>query len=153
MADGHRDLLEFIGAQSVFIVALLHLVLGVRGWLRWIVGGGVLIPRDVRWPIFVISALVLFVGMYVASHRADGRRFYVGGIVVMAGYAGGYFLWHLTGHRPLLLFGRGAGTEHISVAWFLDHLFAGAVEFAAIFFELVAIVILGNLVLSQREQE
>jgi hypothetical protein len=144
---GRTGLLEFIAAQSVFIAALVHLTLGVRGWLRWI-QGGFFIPNDFRWPAFVVSALVIFVGLYVASHRENRRPFYVGGIVVMAGYAVGYFVWHLTGHRPLLVLGQGAGTEAVSVQWFLDHLFAGPVEFASLFFEIVAVVALAILLLT-----
>ena len=66
MDDGTRGLLTFVAAQSVFVAALIHLVLGVTNWLRWI-QGGFLLPRDFRWPVFVVSALLLFVGMYVAT--------------------------------------------------------------------------------------
>jgi hypothetical protein len=148
MDDGTRGLLWFVAAQSVFIAALIHLVLGVTNWLRWI-QGGFLFPRDVRWPVFVVSAVVILVGLYVASFRDDRRPFYVGGILAMAGYAGGYFVWHLTGHRPLLVLGNAAGTETVSVQWFLDHLFGGLVEFTSIFFEVVAIVALAVLLVTE----
>lgn len=141
MEDERRGLLEFVAAQSVFVAALIHLVLGVVNWLRW-AQAGFLVPQDARWPVFVVSALAVFAGLFVASRRENRRPFYLGGILVMAGYAVGYFVWHLAGHRPLLLFGRGPGTENVSVAWLLDHLFAGPVEFTSIFFEVVAVVVL-----------
>jgi len=150
MDDGTRGLLTFVAAQSVFVAALIHLVLGVTNWLRWI-QGGFLLPRDFRWPVFVVSALLLFVGMYVATHRERRRPFYVGGILVLGGYVVGYFVWHLTGHRPLLLLGNPAGTETLSVQWFLDHLFGSLVGFAAIFFEVVAVVALAILFVTEEE--
>ncbi len=150
MEDGTRGLLAFVAGQSVFIAALIHLVLGVMNWLRWI-QGGFLLPRDFRWPVFVVSALVIFAGLYVASYREHRRPFYVGGILVMGGYVLGYFVWHVTGHRPLLLLGNPAGAETLSVQWFLDHLFAGLVEFASIFFEVVAIVALAVLLVTDED--
>lgn len=143
--DGPLEpVLEFIAAQLVFVAALIHLTLGVVNWMRW-VRGGFLVPQDVRWPAFVISGVAIFVGLYYASHRTERRPFYVAGIVAMAGYVLGYFGWHLTGHRPLFFVGEGAGTESVSVAWVLDHLFAGPVEFASIFVEVSAVVALAAL--------
>ncbi|MFB6297006.1 MAG: hypothetical protein ABEH56_00635 [Salinirussus sp.] len=146
MNDDSRRILGFLAAQFVFLAALIHLTLGVMGWIEWL-RAGFLLPRDLRWPVFVGSALAILGGTYHATRAeaATRRRLCAAGIVVMAGYAVGYFLWHLTGHRPLLVLGSGAGTEAVSVAWFLDHLFAGPAEFAALLFETLATVALAAL--------
>jgi len=136
-------MLRLIAAQLVFVVALIHLGLGTVEWIRWL-SAGFLVPRDLRWPVFVLSGLAIVGGLYYASlvETRTRRRLYVAGILVMAGYAVGYFLWHLTGHRPLLVLGQSVGTESVSVEWFLAHLFAGPVEFASILFETLAVVAL-----------
>jgi hypothetical protein len=47
---------------------------------------------------------------------------------------------------------RGAGTERVSVQWFLDHLLgAGAVEFGAIVVEVAAVIVLAVLLYVTRE--
>jgi hypothetical protein len=143
MNEDRRRILRLLAAQSAFVVALIHVGVGAVEWSRWL-GAGFLVPRDLRWPVFVVSGLAVVGGIYLGS-RADARtrrRLYAAGIVVMAGYVVGYFLWHLTGHRPLLVLGAGAGTESVSVSWFLAHLFAGPTEFASILFETLSVVLL-----------
>lgn len=137
MREGTRSALRLAATQLAFIVGLLHLGLGVVNWLRWL-GAGFLLPRDLRWPVFVVTGLAVLVGIYLTRRTADPRPYYATGIVVMLGYAVGYFGWHLSGHRPLLLLGPGAPTETVSVQWFLDHLFAGAVETVSVFAEVLA---------------
>lgn len=143
--DGRaRTALEFVASQLVFAAGLIHVVLGARNWLRWL-GAGFLLPRDVRWPLFVLSGLAVLAGLYAASRTADRRPYYVAGIVVMLGYVVAYFGWHLGGHRPLLLLGPAAGTEAITVHWFLDHLFAGPLETVSVVAELLAAAALAAL--------
>lgn len=138
MKDDTRRLIGFFTAQFVFVAALIHLSLGVLNWLRWLMGG-FLIPGDARWPVFVVSGLAIVVGIYL-GYRAENRRpFYLAGIVVMLGYVLGYFGWHYGGHRLLLVAGaRGGPVEAITVEWFLDHLFAGPIEFLSILIETLA---------------
>lgn len=149
MDEAGQRALRFVAAQLVFVVALLHLGLGAFQWFRWL-QAGFLLPRDVRWPVFVLSGLAVLVGLYPARRTTDRRPYYAAGTVVMLGYAVGYFAWHLSGHRPLLLFGPRAGTESVSVQWFLDHLFAGPVETLAILAEVLAAGTLLVLLLTDR---
>lgn len=135
-----RRLVEFFTVQFVFAAALIHLTLGLLNWVRWF-QAGFLVPRDARWPAFVVSALVVLVGTVYGTRAANRRPFYLAGIALMVGYVLAYFGWHLGGHRLLLLAGPGpGGPESISVGWFLDHLFAGPVEFASILVETLAAV-------------
>lgn len=154
MNEDRRRILRLLAAQFVFVVALVHIGLGVVEWARWL-QAGFLVPRDLRWPVFVVSGLAIVGGTYYASRADTGtrRRLYAAGILVMAGYAVGYFVWHLTGHRPLLVLGTAAGTESVSVEWFLAHLFAGPVEFASILFETLAVVTLAVLLVAGRTED
>lgn len=147
MDDRTRTALQFVASQLVFVVGLLHLGLGLVNWLRWL-QAGFLFPRDLRWPVFVVSGIAVLVGIYLAREADDRTPYYAGGIAVMLGYAVGYFAWHLSGHRPLLLLGRGTATESVSVQWFLDHLFAGPVETVSVFAEVTAALVLLVLLLS-----
>lgn len=149
MDDRTRSALRFVASQLVFVVALLHLGVGGVNWLRWALAG-FLLPRDLRWPVFVVSGLAVLVGLLLAREADDRTPYYAGGIVVMLGYAVGYFAWHLSGHRPLLLLGRGTATESVSLSWFLDHLFAGAVETVSVFAEVAAALVLVVLLLTDR---
>ena len=137
MDDRADGALRFAASQLAFVVGLLHLGLGLVNWARW-VGAGFLVPRDLRWPVFVVSGGAVLAGVYLARGARDRRPYYAAGVVVMAGYFVGYFAWHLTGHRPLLLLGPAAATETVSLQWFLAHLFAGPIETLALFAEAFA---------------
>ncbi|MFB6309791.1 MAG: hypothetical protein ABEH64_01280 [Salinirussus sp.] len=64
----------------------------------------------------------------------------------MLTYILGYFLWHLTGHRPLLLF--GPSTSHpLTLSFVIDHYFAGLFETLSLTVEFVAALLLGFLYL------
>jgi multisubunit Na+/H+ antiporter MnhC subunit len=148
-----RRLVGFVAAQAVFVVGLVHLTLGLVNWLEWL-QGGFLLPRDARWPVFVLSGGALIGGVYAATRTELPRRpLYAGGVVVLLGYAVGYFVWHITGHRPLLVLGGGADTEQFSLAWFLDHLFAGPLVFTAIVLEVAAAALLLLLLATETEAE
>jgi len=147
MENDTRRVLAFLTAQLVVLVALVHLSLGAINWIRWLEGGFV-IPRDARWPAFVVSGFVILTGAYLATETDRPKPYYLAGIAVMVGYIVGYFGWHLGGHRIFLVVGEGVGTETISVAWFLDHLFAGPAEFVAILLEVLAIAGLAALYLT-----
>ena len=146
MDESAARALRFAAAQLVFVAGLLHLGLGVVNWVRWL-SVGFLVPRDLRWPLFVLSGLVVLGGLVAAGRAADRRPYYAAGVVAMLGYAVGYFGWHLSGHRPLLLLGPASARETVSVAWFVDHLFAGPVETVTLFAEFLAIAALLALLL------
>ncbi|MHB9288472.1 hypothetical protein ACKVMT_15685 [Halobacteriales archaeon Cl-PHB] len=141
MDDHARRTLEFVGSQLVFVAALVHLGLGLFNWWRWAQVGFAL-PRDGRWPLFVVSGLAILAGIYLAYRAENPRPYYLAGAVAMLGYVAGYFTWHLLGHRVWVLFGPGAGTETLSVQWLLDHATAGAVETVSLLVEVLAAAIL-----------
>ncbi len=132
---------RFVAAQLAVVVAVLHLSLGILNWIRW-ASAGFLVPRDLRWPLFVLSGLAIVIGLLLASAGRYRRPLYAGGIVLMAGYILGYFGWHLSGHRPLLLFGAGSQHRGPLLPFLLDHLFAGPVEFLALASEFALLVLL-----------
>lgn len=139
---------HLIAAHLAVVVAVIHVTLGLYNWIRW-ASAGFLIPRDLRWPLFVFSGVVLLVGLLLAAQGRYRRPLYLGGIVLMGVYVLGYFGWHAGGHRPLLIFGEGTGHRGPLVPFVLDHLFAGPVEFLAIVSEVVLAVLLVYLLLSE----
>ena len=152
MNERLRGTVWFVALQLVFMAALAHLALGLWNWARW-VDAGFLLPRDFRWPVFVASALAIYYGIHRALYADDRRPYYLAGIVVMLGYAVGYFLWHLIGHPAGLDPSTWFANETISLQWFLDHLFAGAVEFFAIAVEVSAAVLLAVLYITAPDGE
>ena len=140
MEEDTERVVGFVTAQLVFLAALIHLSLGLFNWIRWF-EAGFLVPQDARWPVFVLSGFALLVGAFYAARADDRRPFYAAGVVVMLGYVLAYFGWHIGGHRLLLVVGPSPGTtEVLSVQWFLDHLFAGPVEFVSILVETLGAV-------------
>lgn len=140
MDEGTRRLVAFVASQLVFVAALIHVAVGAVNWIRWL-SAGFLVPQDARWPVFVLSGLAILAGIYAASRAGNRRPYYLAGIVAMLGYVVAYFGWHLGGHRLLLVAGPAAGNaESITLQWFLDHLFAGAVEFVSILVETLAAI-------------
>lgn len=136
---------HLVAAHLAVIVAVIHLSLGLLNWFRWI-NAGFLVPRDIRWPLFVFSGIALFVGLLLAAQGRYRRPLYLGGIALMVGYVVGYFGWHLGGHRSLLFLGEGAGHHREPLASvLLDHLFAGVPEFLAIASEVTLAVLLAYL--------
>ena len=134
---------HLVAANLAVVVAVIHLGLGILNWIKW-ASVGFLVPRDVRWPLFVVSGLVLVAGTWLAIRRRDRRQFYAMGMFLSLGYVVGYFGWHLSGHRPFLLV--GPGTHHdLDFAFLVAHLFAGPVEFLAIVAELALAVLLAYL--------
>jgi hypothetical protein len=142
--------IHFVAGVLAANVVAVHVGLGVFNWARWLTAG-FLLPRDFRWPVFVVSGIVMAVGVVAAGKGWTARRpLYVGGIVLSLGYVVGYFGWHLSGHRPLLIVGRGLPHDIDTVQFVLDHLFAGPLEFFAIFTEVTLAVVLAYLLVVER---
>jgi hypothetical protein len=135
-------------AHLAVLVAVIHVTLGLYNWIRW-ASAGFLVPRDLRWPLFVFTGVVLVVGILLAAQGRYRRPLYLGGIALMAGYVVGYFGWHASGHRPLLFFGEGHLHTGPLVPFLLDHLFAGPVEFIAIVSEVLLAVLLAYLLVAE----
>ena len=126
----------------VVIVAVLHLTLGLYNWLRW-ASAGFLVPRDVRWPLFVVSGLALFAGLLLAAQGRNRRQLYAGGIALMVVYVVGYFSWHLGGHG--FVFREPLPHDGPVGQFLLDHLFAGPVKTLALVSEVVLAAVLAYL--------
>jgi len=150
MTDDRIFVLEFVAVQLVVVSAMIHVVVGVMGWWTWF-EAAIPLKAGIRYPSLIFSGIALLGGIGYAHTRENRRPFYAAGIVAMAGYIVGYFLWHMLGHRKYILFGDGAGTEQLSVQWFLDHLLAGPAEFGAFVVEVAAIVVLAALLYVTRE--
>ena len=143
MEESRAVALRFAGSQLVFVAALIHIGMGAVEWVRY-ASVGILVPPDLRWPAFVLSGLAIIAGLWVA-YRAEAKRpYYLLGILAMLTYIGGYFLWHLSGHRPLLLFGP-ATTHELTLQLVVDHYFAGLLETLSLTVEVLAAVLLGIL--------
>ena len=142
MNDDARWKLGLLGANLAFIVAGLHLLMGLRYWVLYATGGNY-VPPDVRVPMWTFSAIVIFVGMAFVYAGGPRRPIYALGAGMMAIYVLGYFSWHLGGHGEFYL-GVGQpelhGTDLGTVL--VDHLFAGPLEFTSLVLETALFVLL-----------
>lgn len=142
MDDDARRKVGLLGANLAFIVAGLHLLMGLRYWVLYATGGN-FVPPDVRVPMWTASAVAIFAGMSAIYAGAPRRPIYALGAALMAVYVLGYFSWHLGGHGEFYL---GLGQPYLHGAdlgtFLLDHLFAGPLEFASILLETALFVVL-----------
>lgn len=101
MNDRRTRLLRLAATQLAVFVGMIHFWLGARNWSAYLSGGNV-VPPDIRGPLFLLSGLVLMVGVAIVMlEDVTDRRVYVGGIVLTATYLVGYYAWHLGGHSFL----------------------------------------------------
>ncbi len=141
--------LRFVASQLAFLAALIHVAVGAQEWLQY-ARFGILVPPDIRWPLFVCSGLAVGAGILLAR-RADRRRpWYLAGAAAMVGYVLAYFLWHLGGHRPLFVLGPGTGHD-LSLGVLVGHYLAGPLETFTLSVELVAAALLSVLYLATEE--
>ncbi|QGX96293.1 hypothetical protein EI982_16655 [Haloplanus rallus] len=138
------DPLHVVAAHLAVLVAVLHLALGVTNWVTYL-AGGIVIPPDVRWPLFVLSGVAIVAGVVAAIAGADRRPLYAAGVGLMVVYVVGYFAWHVGGHRPLLFVGPGTHHHGSTFEYLLAHVFAGPVEFLALASETALAGLLGYL--------
>jgi hypothetical protein len=136
------DPVHVVAAHLVVLVAVIHLALGVSNWLTYL-RAGILLPPDLRWPLFVVSGVALVGGLVAAVADAERRPLYVGGIVLMAVYIVGYFAWHASGHRPLFFVGPGTHHHGSTLAYLAAHAVAGPVETLALTSETALAGLLG----------
>jgi len=141
---------HLLAGHLALVTAVIHLSLGLYNWFRW-ARAGFLLPRDLRWPLFVISGIAIVAGMVLVARGRPRRPLYLGGIGLMAVYVLGYFGWHLSGHRPLFFLGEGTSHDVAVVPFVLEHLFAGPVEFLAIVSEVGLAVVLAYLLVAESE--
>lgn len=136
------DPVHIVAVHLVVLVAVIHLALGVSNWLTYL-RAGILVPPDLRWPLFVVSGVALVGGLVAAIAGAERRPLYVGGIVLMAVYVVGYFAWHASGHRPLFFVGPGTQHHGSTLAYLAAHAVAGPVETLALTSETALAGLLG----------
>lgn len=150
MAFGKLSRTEVLAAHLALVVAAIHVALGMLNWIEWI-AAGYLVPGDVRWPLFVLSGFAILLAIPFGREDRFQRPVAVAGIGLMVAYVAGYFSWHATGHRPLLIVGEGAGHADEPLGTFLlTHLFAGPVEILAIAAEVALAVTLAALLVRGR---
>lgn len=85
------DPLEAAGAGLAMVVAAIHLYWGMPRLLTYVVVGSLPDPRP---PVFVLSALLIAVGVALAAAGAPRRPIYLAGIVLVLTYLLGYVAWH-----------------------------------------------------------
>lgn len=145
----YRSPLLFVASQLVLLSALVHVFLGAQKWGEY-ASVGILLPPDIRWPLFVVSGVAVVVGMGLARRSERERRWYLAGAVAMLGYVAAYFLWHLGGHRPLFVLGP-ATTHQLTLEFVVAHYFAGPLETFTLTVELLAAVLLSVLYVGTEE--
>lgn len=132
---------HLLGANLAFIVAGLHLLMGLRYWVLYAMGG-VYIPPDPRVTLWTISAIAIFAGMIALYVGAPKRPIYGLGVGMMLAYVLGYFSWHLGGHGRFYLGGTPDLHGVPLSAYLLDHLLAGPLETTSIVLEVALLVLL-----------
>jgi len=149
MDDRYRSAVLFVASQLVFLAAVIHLFIGAQKWSQY-ASYGILVPPDIRWPLFVASGVAVIAGIGLARQSSRPDRWYLAGAVTMVGFVGAYFLWDLAGHRPLFVVGPGTGQE-VSVGSMIGHYLAGPLETVTLTVELLAAVLLSVLYVDSRE--
>jgi hypothetical protein len=142
VSDRRTRLLRLGAGQLAAIVGMLHLWLGVREWSLYL-GGGILLPPDVRVPLWTLSGVGLLVGVaIVALEDITDRRVYAAGAALALTYVLGYYSWHLGGHRSFFLTGDPQLHDVGPIEFVVSHTFAGPIEFFALLTEAALLVTL-----------
>jgi hypothetical protein len=145
-----RDALVFVASQLVFGTALLHIGIGLAEWFRR-VQYGLLVPYQLRYPLFVLAGVAVIAGMAVAWRSERRREWYLAGFVTMLSFVAAYFLYHLTALEGYLLRGAEAHTHDLTVQILLDHYFATSFTTIALTLELLAAALLAVLYVFDQE--
>jgi hypothetical protein len=148
--DRTTRLLRLAATQLAIFVGMIHFWLGARNWSAYLSGGNV-VPPDIRGPLFLVSGLVLMLGVAIVMvEDITDRRVYVGGIVLSAAYLLGYYAWHLGGHSFL-----SGGTRNVDlgghgdpIEFFVSHTFVfnDPVMFFSLLTEAALLILLAILV-------
>lgn len=109
--------LRFLAVQLVGAVAVVHLVVGLTGFLEILVNGLLatylteFVFERPRTLLFTVSGVAILAGMVATARgRLDLRRAYLLGAAVLATYLVGWLAWHTVLDHGLALTG-GAPTE------------------------------------------
>lgn len=146
MNDRTTRLLRLAATQLAVFVGMLHFWLGARNWSVYL-GGGTVVPPDLRGPLFLLSGLVLMIGVaIVVLEGITDRRVYAGGVALSLTYLLGYYAWHLGGHSFLSGGTSGAdlGGHGNPVDFLVSHtlVFDDPVVFFSLLTEVVLLVLL-----------
>lgn len=113
--------LRFLAVQVVGAVAVVHLVVGLAGFLEILVNGLLaaylteFIFERPRPALFTVSGLVILGGMAATARgRLDLRRAYLLGVGVLAIYLLGWIAWHTVLGHGLALSGGSGGAETVA---------------------------------------
>ena len=144
--------LRMLAAGLAIVVAALHLFhprIGMGRLALMISLDPGLLWGDPRPLAFVLSAIILLLGVLLGAVGYPRKRLYLGGMALMATYVVGYFAWHATGHGGFLpgrepLF-HDLGPLELVVSHMIGDLWAATAKFT----ELALLITL--LVLYRRE--
>lgn len=99
--------LRYLAAGLAYLVASLHIFHPQRGFPRLVTvltldGPMQHLLYDPRPLLFVLSGVAIIVGIKLVLFGFPHKPMYVLGMLLMATYFVGYFVWHLTGHGGFL---------------------------------------------------
>lgn len=100
-----NEQLRFLAGGLAALVAALHLFhpdLGLGRLFRLLAIDPGLLRFDPRPLAFVISAVILALGVVLGAVGYPRKQLYLGGMAIVAAYFLGYFAWHLSGHGGFL---------------------------------------------------
>lgn len=97
--------LRYLAGMLAYVVAALHLLhpdLGLPRLVLIFEAGVRLLQYDPRPLAFVLSGLILVLGVNLGLVGYPRERLYLFGMALVGTYFLGYFAWHLTGHGGFL---------------------------------------------------
>lgn len=97
--------LRYVAGGLALVVAGLHLFhpqYGLGRFGRLLTTDPALLITHPRPLAFVLSAVAIVIGIYLALFGVLERPIYALGILLMTTYVVGYFAWHLSGHGGFL---------------------------------------------------
>ncbi len=97
--------LRYLAGILAYVVAALHLLhpdIGVPRLVLIFDAGIELLQYDPRPIAFVLSGLILVLGVNLGLVGYPRKPLYLAGMALVATYFLGYFAWHLTGHGGFL---------------------------------------------------
>lgn len=149
------DQLLYAGMGLTYIVAAIHLFHPSSGFPRLveiaIIGQPSLLVTDPRPIAFVLSAFLLIVGANLVLAGKWRRPLLLLGMLVVASYFLGYFLWHLTGHGSFLPGRQAVHTGLSPIENVLVHITGDLFAMVSKLLEATLLVVLGSLY--RRESE
>lgn len=97
--------LRYAAGALALIVAGLHLFhprYGMERFVRLLASDPALLITHPRPLAFVLSAIAIVLGIYLAVYGFLEKPIYLLGVLLMGTYIVGYFAWHLSGHGGFL---------------------------------------------------